>query len=935
VRVLSPVLTAVTVIASLLASMATVRAAVSPAPASAVAQVRYIYRGLGVQPPHQGRRSGKMHDPLYNQYGLQTQSNQKASIGFTDGTVLHLNQDTDAILSSPHQTTVKSGEVAEYLAAGTNHRVQTPAAVASAIGTTYNVEVVGNTTTFVVLHGALQVANAKGAVVVKSNHQSTVVTNQAPEPPVPADAKAVFAWTAGIPTPDLGEDVALDANGGQVLSESSQREGPGDSGHASHIDDGSLSQGWQSAQGKTSNQSVTVGFLGGNFYRISDVIIDPAATGGDRASEDLKDFAIKVSSTTTDPASFTTVYQGTCKQEAGLQHFTLPVPVRAKYVQLEALSNYGSPDRVAVAEWEVVATASLFAQPSGIAVDSAGKVYVADTNSDRIDKLSSTGKMLAHWGSKGTRPGQFLRPTGVAIGPSGDIYVTDTGNARVEQFSSRGKFLTAWGTSGMSAGQFEFPRGIAVDSLGNVYVSDVSASLVGGLQWFIRIQKFSSSGKLLADWDNLVDAGQVPVAGGLTFDRQGNLLVADTGANDVVQVSSAGKVLRTYGGYGSAPGRFNQPADVAVDASGAIYVVDSDNYRIQRIASTGMVTTWGTAGYGKGQFVLPQGIATDKQGNLLVSDSFNSRIQKLSPVNGKIRAVWGKYATVPNVLGEPAGVAVDPNGFVYITDSVNDRLQVRSPNGRVAAIIGYHGNVHLEKNTKGLGQFWYPHGIAIDAKGEIYVADSLNCRIQLLAPRGPIGTFGTCGKALGHFSAPWGVAVDRKGNIYVADTGNNRVQKLSPSGSVLWSVGTHGTGPRQFGFPTGIAVDSKGNVYVSNLTQDVNTGAPDGRIEKLSAQGKVLAVWGQPDPLGLSRFAAPAGMAVDAHDNLYVADSGHNVIQKLSPDGKVLFVYALPGPNANPVDVAVDKHGNLYVADHLNDRVVKLAPTGEVLAIWR
>ena len=881
-----------------------------------LAQVRYIYHGLSVQPPGQQSQRGKAKMPLFQQYALRTAQDEKASIGFHDGTVLHMNQRTDAVLASPNVTRVMRGEVAEYLAPGTNHQIQTATAVAAAIGTTYDVRTDGATSTFVVLHGALQVTNRSGGVVVKSNRETVVAPNAAPQPPSPVDAKAVFAWTNGIPTPDLGEDVALDANGGSVVAYSSQRQGAGDRGHVQHINDGLLSEGWESADGQVKNQWVKVGFLGGNFYRIAGVIIDPAATYGDSPSEDLKDFEIRVSSSGTDEGSFTTVFQGRCKQTNALQNFTFPVPVRARYAELVALSNYGSPQRVAVAEWEVVASTSLFAQPSAVATDRQGNVYVADTNSNRIDKLSPRGKEIAHWGKKGRNLGEFLRPQGLTLDHLGNIYIADTYNHRIQKLSPKGRVLASWGSSGVGDGQFLFPRGIAVDGFGNVYVTDVDN----------RVQKFSSGGKVLAVWRDLSATDHLNFPEGIALDRHGNLLVADTDNNRIVKLSPTGRLLAAYGTPGSGVGQLSAPTSVAVDGQGNIYVADAYNARIQKIDTSGKFSVWGKAGFAPGQFFLPLGVTIDSHDNVFVADTGNSRIQKFSTA-GKVRAVWGKYATVPQVLGEPAGIAVDQRGNVYVTDDLNDRIQQRSPGGQVQAVYGYHGFVAAERG-KGLGQFWYPHGIAINRQGAIYVADSFNHRIQILSNRGPIGALGKKGSAPGQFLVPEGVALDNKGNIYVADSGNDRVQKLSPTGKVVWVVGKAGTGPGQFKLPTGIAVDQAGNVYVSELL--------GGRVQKLSPDGKVLDVWGDASQAttGTGRFFAPAGLAVDKQGNIYVADSGHNAIQKLSPTGRVLDVFELPGSNASPVSVAIDARGNLYVAESLSSRIVKLAPTGEVLAIW-
>jgi sugar lactone lactonase YvrE len=900
---------------------------------SALAQVRYIYRGLSVQPPHQGRHAGHTKDRLYDQYGLLTLQNQKASVGFSDGTVLQLNQNTNAILSS-HLTHVNRGEVAEYLAPGTNHRVQTAAAVASAIGTTFDVRMIGKRTVFVVLHGALQVSNPKGAVVVESNHQTSVTPGHAPLPPSPVDAQAVFAWTSGIPAPDLGEDIALDANGGQIVSFSSQREGPGNAGHVEHINDGQLTQGWESALGKTANQTVTVGFAGGSFYRISDVIIDPAATYGDPSSEDLKDFAIRVSSTTAADSAFTTVFQGTAARSDRLQHFHLPVPVRAKYVQLVAQDNYGSKERIAVAEWEVVATASLFALPAGLATDSQGFLYVADQNANRIDKLNSHGTIVAHWGSKGGGLGQFLAPQGVAVGADGTVYVADTENNRIEVFTAGGRFLRAWGGSGVDPGHFTSPVGIAVDRQGVVYVADFSADLSAPSVYYLRVQRFTAKGKLLGAWTNIADEGQTPASSGIAVDRQGNVWLTDYGTDTILKVSAAGKVLATIGGPGKTPGRFDGPMGIAVDKAGNVYVADVFNARIQRIGAGGFVQSWGQFGAGPRQFESPEGVATDSAGNLYVADTFNGRIQKLQASTGKVEAIWGKYATIPTILGQPAGIAVDPHGDVWITDSTNDRIQVRSPGGHVLAVLGYHGVLVTEHNTRGLGQFWNPQGIAIAPNGEVYVADTNNCRIQELAPRGPVGAIGNraCGIGPGQFQGPYAVALDSTGNLYVADTYSDRVLKLSPQGDLMWQYHVAGLGPGQLDYPEGIAVDHQGNVYVANYV-DSTTGVFDGRIVKFSPAGKPIDTWGTPDQLGESRFFGPRGLTIDSQNHLYVADLGHNAVQELTTSGKVLAVFTLPA-NTLPDAVAIDKRGNLYVTDVAYQRVIKLAPTGEVLAIW-
>lgn len=901
----------------------TVLAAMAPAvPAGArrasapswLAQVRFIERGLGVGPPTGALHAGKVNDSLYNAYRLRTQRLARASIRFKDGTVVHLNQDTDAQITS-HLTRVTRGEIAEYLAPGTDHRVQTATAVASATGTTFDVRSNGATSIFVVLHGALQVSNAKGQVLVTTNRQTIVRAGQAPLPPAKVDAKAVFAWTDGIPTPDLGQDVSLNANGGVIAGFSSQRNGPNGAGNVEQIHDGLLSTGWESAMGQVANQWVKVGFAGGNAYRISSVIIDPAATAGSPSSEDLKGFEIRVSTTDTADSSFITVLRGRAARRATLQKFTFPVPVRARYVELVALSNYGSPDRVAVAEWEVVATTSLFARPYGLATDAAGNIYVADAFADRVEKLSPTGTLIAKWGTKGPGPGQFNHPMAVAVDAGGAMYVADTDNSRVVKLSPTGRYITSWGGIGPNDGQFFFPRGIAVDTSGHVYVTDFSG----------RIEKFTTSGTFLASWSTFGSAGTLQYPEGIAVGPDGNLYIADTYNDRLVIISPDGSLLVTFGTTGTTLGRFSKPTALTFDSKGILYVVDSENDRVQAIdALNQKISAFGTQGSGPGAFILPGGIAATSRGEIVVSDTGNSRLERFTPA-GTFKAALGKPATVANILDSPQGVAVDRRGDVYITDQNNDRVQVRAPSGRVLAILGHHGWAAFQKGNT-LGQFYYPHGIAIGPDGGIYVADTFNNRIQELAPRGPVRSIG--GDATGdrRLYFPYGVAVDRQGTIYVADTANNRVVIYGKNGSWLRAFGGKGSDPGQFSRPSGIAVDSRGNIYVADTSNN--------RLQKFSPDGKVLWVLGGGSAGIFGRFGAPQTVAVDRRDNVYVTDAPHGDVQKLSPDGTLLRVFVLPGPSANATGVAVARNGTVYVSDQAGNRVFVFAPTGELLDIW-
>jgi len=878
---------------------------------SPLGKVNYIFHGLGVAPPGGSLRPGAKGENVMQQYFLRTVAGQKASVRFLDGTALHINQNTDAVLASASTTRVTRGEAAVYLKPGTNHQVVAATAVASAIGTEYDVQVANGRARFVVLHGALRVTSAGHLVVVKSNFQTFVSQGAAPLPPSPVDAKAVFAWNAGIPTPDLGEDISLDANGGTIEGFSSRLASNGSNGDVHHINDGLLTEGWISAAGKTANQFVKVGFLLGNTYRISDVIIDPAATGGASSKEDLKDFEIRVSTTGTSNANFTSVFQGTCKRSDRLQHFTFPVPVLARYVELVALNNYGSARGVAVAEWEVVATEGLLNLPQGMALDARGDMYIADTNNNRIVKLSPKGKPLAAWGKKGSGPGQFIKPWAVNLDPSGNIYVADTYNGRVQELSPKGKPVASWGSPGTGSGQLLLPDGVAVDAAGNVFVADFQN----------RIQKFSHDGRLLSVWASLGAWGKLARPGGMDISPSGLIAVADAGNSRILILRPDGTVERSIG----TTGQFNYPSGVAFDPAGGIVVANTFGSTgvVQHIADDGTATVISSSGFGQGQVVGSFGVAADASGNIYATDWGSSRVLKFS-ASGKLLGTWGKFATVADALGQPFGIAIDSHGFIYVSDDTNDRVQVRSPSGNVVAIFGHHG-FNAKQHTPGLGQFWSPAGIAIGPDGAIYVADSNNFRVQVLANRGPIGAVGGA-PGTPSFLDPVGVAVDSHNNLYVTTLVDSTVKVFSPAGALLRTIGSQGTGPGQFNVPEGIAIDRQDNIYVSDELGN--------RVQKFTADGRLLFVWGANAQGAGVHLDYPRGLAVDSAGNIYVSNLIHGVVQKLAPDGSQVKVFSLPGFLPTPAGVALDAAGNVYVTDSQNEQIVKFSPSGTVLAVW-
>jgi uncharacterized delta-60 repeat protein/uncharacterized repeat protein (TIGR01451 family) len=261
---------------------------------------------------------------------------------------------------------------------------------------------------------------------------------------------------------------------------------------------------------------------------------------------------------------------------------------------------------------------------------------------------------ITRWGSSGLGNGQFMGAFGIAVDTGGNVYVADSSNNRVQKFDSSGNYLTQWGGFGTGPGQFDNPFGIAVDSSGNVYVSEMDNN---------RIQKFTSTGVYVSQWGSFGSgAGQFNAPAGITVDNSGDVYVVEYTGNRVQKFTSNGVYLT---GWSAS---FGNPMGIAADSSGNIYVADNGNYRIQKFTSAGVFTaSWGSNGTGNGQFVYPAGIAVDGAGNIYTSENINCRIQKFTPTGGYITK-WGSSGSGSGQFNDPRGIAVDTAGNIYVID---------------------------------------------------------------------------------------------------------------------------------------------------------------------------------------------------------------------------------------------------------------------------
>ena len=289
----------------------------------------------------------------------------------------------------------------------------------------------------------------------------------------------------------------------------------------------------------------------------------------------------------------------------------------------------------------------------------------------------------------------------------------------------------------------------------------------------------------------------------------------------------------------------------------------------------------------------PTGVTVDAVGNVYVADSLSNKIRKISP-DGIVSTLAG--TGIPDstdgpastaTFNDPSAVAVDAAGNIYVADSANNKIRIISRDGTVFTLAGT-GTPDSTDGPANTATFNYPHGVAVDGLGNVYVADTFGNKIRKISPDGTVTTLASTAT----FNAPYGVAVDAVGNVYVADT-TNKIRKISPDGTVTTLAGTGDRGSTDgpantatFKSPTGVTVDAVGNVYVADTDNyKIRKVSPDGNVTTLAGTGTAGSADG---PANTATFLYPYGVAVDATGNVYVADTDINGglsgrIRKISP----------------------------------------------------
>ncbi len=573
--------------------------------------------------------------------------------------------------------------------------------------------------------------------------------------------------------------------------------------------------------------------------------------------------------------------------------------------------------------WKTMGNPNKLNSPFSLAVDGLGNVYVVDNGENRIQKYNSNGTFVTMWGKKGSGDSEFafwktFPPSGedvmsgfIAIDKQDHIYVSDGYNGRIQKFDPNGKLLAKWNchTSGESGCTFVGP--IAVDGQGNVYV----AALRQG------IQKFDGEGTFLNEWTNQgTDDGQFADPAGIAIDAQGNFYISDAAQARIQKFDANRKFLTKWGTTGSGDGQFNVPLSIVLDKQGNVYVGDLSS-RVQEFDSNGkFLAQWNSAGDGS-QFELAIGLAFDRQGDLYVSDATNRPEGivyklRLPAATSASAASQGEASPVQFVrelvapqqpIKQPQGVAVDAQGNVYIADAANHRMLKFDSAGKFVTAWGSRGTGEGQFVLVGPDSPEETNGwVAVDNQGHVYVADAWNKRVQ---------KFDDNGKFLAKWDAPadaivtaW-ISIDSHGDLYVTTEGSG-IHKLDANLKPLgtWDRTTAGDGSTTPGALE--AIDRQGNFYAADF------GKPS--IQKFNSNRKLLTTWGT-EGSGDGQFAHPTGIAFDSRGNIYIADVGGARIQQFDANGKYLGQWRDPGngagPFTSPIGLAIDAQDQIYVTD--------------------
>lgn len=533
-------------------------------------------------------------------------------------------------------------------------------------------------------------------------------------------------------------------------------------------------------------------------------------------------------------------------------------------------------------------------QPQGLAVDRDGSILVADPADHRVRRIRPNGLIDTVAGDGVPGLHGLQSPYGIAVGPNREVYIADLGNRRVQVVTLDGSIRTFAGGGEKDPGEspapavqvkLNQPRNVVVDINGVVYVSDFGAR---------RIYRITRDGMLTA----LPDPG-LNAPAGLAIDGQGVLYIADAGLHSVSRLSN-GKLEALLSSFGTV-------TSIALDPAGFLYAAGGD--RVAVISPTGEVSTI---------YTPADEVAIDSSGRILTV-AFRQVRALFARTTTTILAGSAKGAFAGDGgpkeqarFHRPTGLIREEAGSVLVADSGNGRVRRISADGVVSTVAI-------------LGE---PAYFVFDASSRLFVSDAKTGTVYATNSEGRLLPFSK-GTGAKPFRSPSGLAFDARGDLYVADTGNGLIRKVTPDGFVTTVAGGGSSGADGFGLglelkrPVGLAMASDGTLWFTET----------GKLRRLTREGRVSTVPELPllDPRGLR--IEPKSQAI------LVADAGLHQVLRVNPNGswEAIAGTGQPGYSGDggmarqaawegPSDVLLEADGSLLVTDTANSRVRRLTP---------